>query len=196
MFAIPECVDHFGIGAPLTIRSLNEVAYDQSHYLNARYMPTAFRKVCAKFQSRVRLGVGIVLERSCGITCPHCSGPAFGRKCRIFDFAPHYHVKLEKKKSIPYINVCPLSSLLERPLINCRVRMTPTTASDLISSIYRFHWFRCSIPQISHLNVPIVSTSAPRFSPISGLGGLCSIVPCPYLSVRVLIILVGWLRPN
>lgn len=196
MFAIPEYVDYFSLGALLTIHSLNEVAYNQSQYLNTRYTPTAFRKVCAKFQSRVRLGVGIVLERSCGITCPHCSGPAFGRKCRIFDFAPHYHVQLEKKKSIPYINVCPLSSLLKWLLINCRVRMTLTTASDLTSFIYQFHWFRCSIPQISHRNVPIVSTSAPRFSPISGLGGLCSIAPCPYLSVRVLIILVGSLRPN
>lgn len=169
------------------------MTYNQSHYLNARYTPTAFRKICAKFQSGVRLGVGIVLERSCGITCPHCSGPAFGRKCRIFDFVPHHQVKLETKKTIPYINVCPVSSLLEYPLIACRVRMILTTASDQTSFIYRFHWFHRLIP---HYKIPAVSTSHPKFSPTFGLGGLCSIAPFLSPSVRVLTIPAGWSHPN
>lgn len=61
-----------------------------------------FKKICAKVLSGVRFGVGLVLERSCGYDCQrHCSGSAFHRKCRFFDFKPHYNVKLEKKNVAP-----------------------------------------------------------------------------------------------
>ncbi|KAK2466286.1 hypothetical protein APHAL10511_001928 [Amanita phalloides] len=86
------------------IPNLQEVSYNQSHHMNPRYNPSAFRKICAKFQSGVRFGVGVVLERSCGTTCPHCSGPSFERKCRLFNFVPHHWIKLEKKKVVPYVN--------------------------------------------------------------------------------------------
>ncbi|EIW82107.1 hypothetical protein CONPUDRAFT_81652 [Coniophora puteana RWD-64-598 SS2] len=60
-------------------------------------------KPCAKFGGGVRFGVGIVLERSCGEECRTCSGGAFDRKCRLFDFRPHYDVTLEKKTEKPTI---------------------------------------------------------------------------------------------
>ncbi|KAI0796722.1 golgi-body localization protein domain-containing protein [Abortiporus biennis] len=60
-----------------------------------------FKKVCAKFTSGVRFGVGIVLERSCGPECPDCSGRAFERRCRLFTFKPHYQVMLERKVGKP-----------------------------------------------------------------------------------------------
>ncbi|KAJ7094663.1 golgi-body localization protein domain-containing protein [Mycena belliarum] len=61
----------------------------------------AFQKICAKFGSGVRFGVGFVMERACGPECSTCSGTAFDRKCRFYDFAPHYDVKLQKKPRIP-----------------------------------------------------------------------------------------------
>lgn len=64
-----------------------------------------FRKICAKFRSGVRFGVGVVLERSCGPECPDCSGSAFKRKCRFFDFRPHYEIMLERKEGIPQLMV-------------------------------------------------------------------------------------------
>ncbi|KAG6911191.1 hypothetical protein DXG01_003058 [Tephrocybe rancida] len=60
-----------------------------------------FRKIIAKVRSGVRFGVGFVLERACGDECHTCSGTAFHRKCRHFEFCPHYQVKLEKKSSVP-----------------------------------------------------------------------------------------------
>ncbi|KAI0347243.1 hypothetical protein BDW22DRAFT_1322640 [Trametopsis cervina] len=59
-------------------------------------------KVCAKFDSGARFGVGVVLERACGTDCTKgCQGDAFHRDCRFFDFRPHYEVKLEKKAQKP-----------------------------------------------------------------------------------------------
>ncbi|RDB22829.1 hypothetical protein Hypma_010076 [Hypsizygus marmoreus] len=65
--------------------------------------PRPFRKICAKLRSGVRFGVGFVLERACGDECHECSGSAFHRKCRHFDFLPHYRVRLEKKTGVPAI---------------------------------------------------------------------------------------------
>jgi hypothetical protein len=60
------------------------------------------RKVCAKLASGVRFGVRFDLERSCGSECKDCGDlPAFKRKCRHFDFRPHYKVVLETKQSQP-----------------------------------------------------------------------------------------------
>ncbi len=61
--------------------------------------------ICAKFRSGVCFGVGFVLERACGPECSRCSGKPFDRQCRLFDFEPHYDVKLEWKDSIPEIKV-------------------------------------------------------------------------------------------
>lgn len=60
-----------------------------------------YRKVCAKFSSGVRFGIGLVLERSCGPECDKCHGPPFKRECRLFTFRPHYEVKLERKLKVP-----------------------------------------------------------------------------------------------
>lgn len=59
--------------------------------------PGKFTKICAKFSSGVRFGVGFVLERTCGVECNKCTGAAFERECRIFNFRPHFDVKLEQK---------------------------------------------------------------------------------------------------
>ncbi|KAF8639713.1 hypothetical protein AX17_000975 [Amanita inopinata Kibby_2008] len=85
------------------IPDLDEVAYNQPQDSHSNRNGTTLRKICAKFQSGVRFGVGFVLERSCGDNCSHCTGPAFQRRCRFFDFLPHYMVKLEKKTAIPDI---------------------------------------------------------------------------------------------
>ncbi|KAH8113231.1 golgi-body localization protein domain-containing protein [Phellopilus nigrolimitatus] len=58
-----------------------------------------FRKVCAKFTSGIRWGIGFVLERTCGVSCSNCGGTF---ACRLFAFRPHYEVMLEPKtKGIP-----------------------------------------------------------------------------------------------
>ncbi|KAF8195786.1 golgi-body localization protein domain-containing protein [Mycena galopus ATCC 62051] len=63
--------------------------------------PRPFQKICAKFRSGVRFGLGFVMERSCGPECLACSGSPFHRKCRLFDFLPHYDIKLQKKPRVP-----------------------------------------------------------------------------------------------
>ncbi|KAJ7507924.1 golgi-body localization protein domain-containing protein [Mycena galericulata] len=63
--------------------------------------PRPFQKICAKFGSGVCFGIGFVMERSCGPECSACSGTAYQRKCRLYNFFPHYEVKLEKKSRIP-----------------------------------------------------------------------------------------------
>ncbi|KAL0572042.1 Protein SABRE [Marasmius crinis-equi] len=63
-----------------------------------------FTKICAKFVSGVRFGLGFVFERACGPSCTGCRGTPFDRKCRYFHFKPHHQVKLEKKDFIPMLN--------------------------------------------------------------------------------------------
>ncbi|KAJ7047262.1 golgi-body localization protein domain-containing protein [Mycena alexandri] len=63
--------------------------------------PRPFRKICAKFRSGVCFGIGFVMERSCGPECSACSGSPFHRKCRFYDFLPHYDIKLQKKPRVP-----------------------------------------------------------------------------------------------
>ncbi|KXN86435.1 UPF0648 protein C3H5.09c [Leucoagaricus sp. SymC.cos] len=60
-----------------------------------------YRKICAELHSGVRYGIGFVFERTCDPTCPKCSGNVFQRQCRIFDFIPHYDVRLETKLNKP-----------------------------------------------------------------------------------------------
>lgn len=89
-----------------------EKAYSEASITAARNRKLPLRrstqpsKVCAKFVSGTRFGVGIALERACGPDCPKgCQGDAFHRQCRFFDFRPHYDVKLEKKAQKPEIKV-------------------------------------------------------------------------------------------
>lgn len=70
-----------------------------SHY------SSKYQKICAKLNSGTRFGIGFVLERSCGSECTKCSGNAFERQCRLFDFRPHYDVKLENKRVKPLLKV-------------------------------------------------------------------------------------------
>ena len=97
-----------------------EKAYSEASITAARGRKVPLRrstqpsKVCAKFVSGTRFGVGIALERACGPDCPKgCQGDAFHRQCRFFDFRPHYDVRLEKKAQKPEIKVG--SVLLEVP---------------------------------------------------------------------------------
>ncbi|KZW03765.1 hypothetical protein EXIGLDRAFT_635040 [Exidia glandulosa HHB12029] len=51
------------------------------------------QKVCAKFTNGVRMGLGFVFERTCAPKCADCPEDPFYRKCRLFDFKPHYRVQ-------------------------------------------------------------------------------------------------------
>ncbi|KAJ6539449.1 golgi-body localization protein domain-containing protein [Mycena capillaripes] len=73
----------------------------RKHRSQANERPRSFQKICAKFRSGVCFGLGFVMERSCGPECPTCSGSPFHRKCRFYDFPPHYEIKLQKKPRIP-----------------------------------------------------------------------------------------------
>jgi hypothetical protein len=99
-----------------------------------------FKKICAKLRSGVRFGIGFVLERSCGEECLKCSGTAFQRQCRHFNFRPHYEVKLEKKPRIPLVKVMAFSRMMIVQLIESRDQRTPSISSDRISSISPFLW--------------------------------------------------------
>ncbi|KAH9943489.1 golgi-body localization protein domain-containing protein [Epithele typhae] len=63
--------------------------------------PRKAQIVCAKFRSGACFGVGFKLERACGPECLTCTGKPFDRKCRLWDFKPHYEVKLSQKDSTP-----------------------------------------------------------------------------------------------
>ncbi|KAF7352699.1 hypothetical protein MVEN_01235800 [Mycena venus] len=52
------------------------------HSLGDAEKPRPFQKICAKFRSGVRFGLGFVMER-------------------FFDFLPHYDIKLQKKPRVP-----------------------------------------------------------------------------------------------
>jgi hypothetical protein len=94
-----------------------------------------FRKICAKFSCGVRFGVGFVPERSCGTECATCMGSAFERKCRFFNFRPHFDVKLEQKECQPMVNVGASQAFLVvlRPnMPYCRVLKIHTMASGRI----------------------------------------------------------------
>lgn len=69
-----------------------------------------YRKICAKFASGVRFGVGFALERTCGQECTKCTGTTFERQCRFFTFKPHYGVKTEIKTRVPKIAVRSISA--------------------------------------------------------------------------------------
>ncbi|KAJ3774447.1 golgi-body localization protein domain-containing protein [Lentinula raphanica] len=79
------------------------IAIPNLRKLPAKY-PSNYKKVCAKFVSGIKFGLGFVLERSCGSSCHTCVGSPFHRQCRYFDFKPHYLVRLEKKPGIPDLN--------------------------------------------------------------------------------------------
>jgi len=52
-----------------------------------------FRKVIMKLNGGVRWIAGLVLERRCPPNCHVCGGK---RRCRTFNFLPHYDVHLKK----------------------------------------------------------------------------------------------------
>ncbi|OSD04190.1 hypothetical protein PYCCODRAFT_1476242 [Trametes coccinea BRFM310] len=66
-------------------------------------IPRKAQTICAKFRSGVCFGVGFALERACGPECTQCSGKPFDRKCRLFEFKPHYDVKLGWKDTVPEV---------------------------------------------------------------------------------------------
>lgn len=106
--AIPKSVYiqfQFGRSSDLEHPSLDHLDFSGLHRDRHTMNPNPFRKVCARLQCGVRFGVGFVLERACGEECRKCSGLAFQRQCRYFDFRPHYGVKLEKKCGIPVLKV-------------------------------------------------------------------------------------------
>ncbi|KAF9008973.1 golgi-body localization protein domain-containing protein [Cyathus striatus] len=89
LIAIPK------LASPFQIESTHPIFYSSQS-------SEPFQKVCAKFGSGIRFGVGFVLERACGHECKPCEAQtSFHRKCRFFDFKPHYAVKLEKKLITP-----------------------------------------------------------------------------------------------
>ena len=61
-----------------------------------------FVKVCAKFNSGIKFGIGFVLERSCATGCSTCGDR---NACRNFNFRPHYDIKLVPKLQHPTENV-------------------------------------------------------------------------------------------
>lgn len=64
-------------------------------------IPKPFKKVWARLNTGIRFGVGFLPERTCGDECDTCSGPPSNRQCRLFDFKPHYLVRMEDKPFIP-----------------------------------------------------------------------------------------------
>jgi hypothetical protein len=68
-----------------SFQSSRVVSHDRSR--NA-----VFQKVIMKLNGGVRWIAGLVFERRCPPNCQGCNG---NRKCRSFDFIPHYNVHLK-----------------------------------------------------------------------------------------------------
>ena len=73
---------------------------DQEHGLSSSRTLThessrnaVFRKVIMKLNGGVRWIAGLVLERQCPHNCTECGGK---RRCRAFNFLPHYDVHLKR----------------------------------------------------------------------------------------------------
>ncbi|KAI0939194.1 hypothetical protein AcV5_000680 [Taiwanofungus camphoratus] len=101
LVVIPNVEDAYGDTSTIERYSHPRVATTPTATTLRPRKPRKYQKVCAKFSSGVRFGVGFVLERSCGPECHTCTGKAFERRCRFFDFCPHYNVKLEEKTKSP-----------------------------------------------------------------------------------------------
>ncbi|CAL1700808.1 unnamed protein product [Somion occarium] len=99
LITVPNMEESFGEASTAGTRPEPAMADRPQYHLPGK--SRKYRKVCAKFTSGVRFGIGIALERSCGPECLTCSGRPFQRKCRFFNFRPHYEVMLEQKPSRP-----------------------------------------------------------------------------------------------
>lgn len=84
-------------------------------------------KICAKCINGVRWGLGLVCEQTCRENCvqPGCKEQStFHRKCRFFDFIPHWEVHTKTSASIgpngevrrPVLPPSPLPSLFPSPV--------------------------------------------------------------------------------
>ncbi|KAF9464454.1 golgi-body localization protein domain-containing protein [Collybia nuda] len=95
-----------------------------------------FRKICAKLRSGVRFGIGFALERTCSVDCAlGCTGTSFQRKCRHFNFRPHYEVILEKKPAVPLIKGPDDSfNLFRSDFIHLSISLASSTRSPVLGS--------------------------------------------------------------
>jgi hypothetical protein len=59
------------------------------------------QKICAKLTNGVKFGLGFVLERNCG---PDCTASHASGLCRLFNFRPHYDIKLRPSTGNPKID--------------------------------------------------------------------------------------------
>ena len=57
-----------------------------------------FLKVCAKFTSGIRWGIGAIMERTCSVNCRNCNNTS---ACRIFEFRRHYEVAFQPRDFVP-----------------------------------------------------------------------------------------------
>lgn len=57
-----------------------------------------FLKVCAKFTSGIRWGIGAIMERTCSVNCRSCHNTS---ACRIFEFRRHYEVAFQPRDFVP-----------------------------------------------------------------------------------------------
>jgi len=78
---------------------------DMSAFAEPELEQAYWIKTCAKCVGGVRWGMGLRFERACREdTCDEaaCKGhPTFERKCRFFDFIPHWEVKTKTLKTAP-----------------------------------------------------------------------------------------------
>jgi len=135
-----------------------------------------FRKVIMKLSGGVRWIAGLVLERQCHSICPNCESQ---RKCRKFDFIPHYDVHLKKPECCQNANggVSPLYTNSNRSHTIVIKDSGVISCTDPYPS---------SVPVIHHRKMDtIASTSARGLLPTSLLGGIYSPELCLFPSGKV-----------
>ncbi|CDZ98518.1 Uncharacterized conserved protein [Phaffia rhodozyma] len=99
LFAIPDfrdLQDQKAMGNP-DPDSDDDVNVEREYHPRSKKI---LRKICAKFTNGARVGWGFMIERTCGDECESCSGPPLQRKCRMFDFKPHYTVVMKTPEAI------------------------------------------------------------------------------------------------
>lgn len=80
-------------GVSLSQQSTESPQGSSTLYSVMHMQDAVFDKVAAKLTGGVRWGLGLAFERTCTNDCDKCKGNARTRKCRFFDFKPHYMVR-------------------------------------------------------------------------------------------------------
>lgn len=139
---------------------------DMSAFAEPELEQAYWIKTCAKCSGGVRWGMGLRFERACRegtCTDPACQDrPVFERKCRLFDFIPHWDVHTKTPKTAPRDSNGNVSHLFVIP-------RSPSLISRSHAARRLVRWFSIRSPPL--LDLHDISCDAPDAEPRLPPGG-------------------------